>query len=188
MSAPQLVTRADWSAAPFAGVVKGLGAPERIVVHHAAGFRAATLHEGKKQVKEIQKLHQGPKRKWSDIGYHFLIDAAGNLYQGRPFFAGSTLSDIPRLAMGAHVLNQNSRKVGICLLGCFHPLEVGCNDIPTPATTDSLRRILQFLLNGYDIPASQIATHRDFLSTSCPGDNLFSLVDALRTQLASGDA
>lgn len=188
MSAPQLVTRAEWSAAPFKGVVKGLGSPERIVVHHAAGFRAATLLEGKKQVKEIQKLHQGPKRNWSDIGYHFLIDAGGNLYQGRPFFAGSILNDVPRLAMGAHVLNQNSRKIGICLLGCFHPKDTGCNDIPTVAATDSLRHILQFLLNAYGVPASKIATHRDFLSTSCPGDTLFSLVDALRTQLAAGDA
>jgi N-acetylmuramoyl-L-alanine amidase len=185
MDVPRLVTRARWNAAPFQGVVKSLGHPERIVVHHAAGYRAATLSEGKKRVREIQKLHQGPRRNWSDIGYHFLIDACGNIYQGRPFFEGTSLAQAPRLAMGAHVLNQNSRKIGICLLGCFHPADQGCNDTPTASATASLRQLLQFLLMAYSVPASRIATHRDFLPTSCPGDTLFALVDDLRTELSS---
>jgi hypothetical protein len=42
---------------------------------------------------------------WSDIGYHYLMDALGRLYEGRPTWA-----------MGAHVLGQNSNRVGINLM------------------------------------------------------------------------
>lgn len=182
------VYRAQWNAAAFRGQVQSLGSPEHIVVHHAAGFRAATLDDGKRQVREIQRLHQGSSRNWSDVGYHFLIDAAGNAYQGRPFFRGTRIEDVPRLAMGAHVLNQNSRKIGVCLLGCFHPADQGCNDQPSQEAVSSLRQILSFLTDKYSVQPTSIKTHRDFLSTSCPGDTLFQVVTMLRQELIDGHA
>lgn len=182
MQAPPLISRSAWQAAPFKGSVQSLGVPDRVVVHHAAGYRAATLAEGKQQVKAIQKSHQ---KKWSDIGYHFLIDAAGNLYQGRPFFQGTALQDTPRLAMGAHVLAQNSRKVGVCLLGCFHPQLSGCNDVPTAAALATLQQTLRFLTQAYGVPIASIKTHRDFLATDCPGDTLYAQVQDIKDQLAA---
>lgn len=183
MQAPQVVSRSAWQADPFKGTVTSLGTPERLVVHHAAGYAASNLALGTKQVKAIQRLHQGPTRNWSDIGYHFLIDAAGNLYQGRPYFKGATLDDVPRLAMGAHVLNQNSRKVGVCLLGCFHPHAGNCDDIPTDRALATLRETLRFLMHAYGLQATAIGTHRDFLATSCPGDRLYNVVQAIKASL-----
>jgi hypothetical protein len=183
MQAPPVVSRSEWLADPFKGTVTSLGTPERLVVHHAAGYAASNLALGKKQVKAIQRLHQGPTRNWSDIGYHFLIDAAGNVYQGRPYFKGDTLDALTRLAMGAHVLNQNSRKVGICLLGCFHLPAVDCEDVPTERALITLRETLRFLLHAYRLPATAIGTHRDFLATSCPGDKLYNAVQAVKAAL-----
>jgi len=182
--APSVISRQQWKAAPFRGTVSSLGAIKHVVVHHAAGFRAGTQEEGKKQVREIQRLHQSAPRNWSDIGYHFLVDSSGTIYQGRPYFKGSTLDDLPRMAVGAHVLAQNMGKVGICLLGCFHPPEVGCNDKPSEQALASLERLTRFICANYSVPASSIKTHRDFLSTSCPGDTLFAAVAAMRERIA----
>ncbi len=188
MPNPTFVYREEWQAAAFRGKVHSLGSPELIVVHHTAGFRAATLKDGKRQVREIQRLHQGPPRNWADIGYHFLIDASGNVYQGRPFFRGSRIEDVPRFAMGAHVLNQNSKTIGVCLLGCFHPVNQDCKDKPSPAAISSLRQILAFLMEMYGVSPANIKTHRDFMSTDCPGDTLFRIVSNLRDELVDGDA
>ena len=56
---------------------------DKMTLHHSAGFSAETLEEGIAQMQAIQLFHQDI-RGWSDIGYHFVIDKAGNIYQGRP--------------------------------------------------------------------------------------------------------
>jgi hypothetical protein len=189
MSALQVVSRSEWGAAAFKGQVKGLGKVREIVVHHAAGYRADNVKDGKRRILEIQKLHQGPTRKWADIGYHFLIDSGGTVYQGRPYLdEGAHLEDLPRLAVGAHVLNMNVGKVGICLLGCFHPPSPGCGDTPTESALQSLEALATFLCENYKVAADMIKTHRDYLNTDCPGDLLFAEVTQMRKRIAASAA
>ena len=99
-------------------------------LHHAAGFSASDLADGKVQVKRIQRLHQEGNG-WADIGYHFLIDAAGTMYQGRPYTQDISLVQKPTLVIGVHVAGHNTGNVEICLLGCFHPETNAstCNDV-----------------------------------------------------------
>ncbi|HEY0821393.1 MAG TPA: N-acetylmuramoyl-L-alanine amidase [Rhizobacter sp.] len=184
MNAPTIISRTDWGAAPFRGSPEPLGTVKNIVVHHAAGFAAADVVTGKKRVRDVQRLHQ-ERRGWRDIGYHFLIDAAGNVYQGRPFFRGKALRDLPQFAIGAHVLNMNPRKLGICLLGCFHPPAGGCNDQPSELALASLEALARFVCVNYRADPREIKTHRDFLSTDCPGDLLFEAVAAMRARLST---
>lgn len=184
MKAPTVISRAVWGAAPFKGSPEPLGTIKNIVVHHAAGFAASDAATGKQRLKDIQKLHQ-QTRGWRDIGYHFLIDAGGNIYQGRPFFRGTALRDLPQFAIGAHVLNMNPRKLGICLLGCFHPPAGSCNDRPSDAALASLEQLVRFICENYKADPREIKTHRDFLKTDCPGDVLFEAVVAMRESLAA---
>lgn len=186
MNAPNVVSRQQWAAKSFRGNVSSLGAIKHVVVHHAAGFRAATQQDAMKQLRAIQKLHQSAPRNWSDIGYHFLVDSSGTIYQGRPYFKGDSLQALPRFAVGAHVLAQNMGKLGICLLGCFHPPEQGCNDTPTVKALAALERLTRFICLNYAVPAASIKTHRDFLPTSCPGDRLHAAVSAMRQRIAAG--
>ncbi len=184
---PPLVTRADWNAGPFVGGSPSPLAPSgnytNMTFHHAAGFTATTLEEGRVQVKAIQDFHQNG-RGWSDIGYQFVIDRGGRVYQGRPFLdASTTLDVIPRLALGAHVGGANTNNIGICLLGCYHPPEgSNCVDQITAEALNSYVTMFAFLGEAYDIPIdnNSLKGHRDFSSTSCPGDNNYTLLPSIR--------
>ena len=179
---PALITRAEWEANPFIGTPSTL-APNGInymTFHHAAGFNAENRTEGLAQLRAIQDLHQNV-RGWSDIGYQFVIDRAGNVYQGRPFLDGSTtLLEVPALAMGAHVGGANTGNIGVCLLGCYHPSEGShCTQEITPAAMDAYINLFGFLSESYSVAPTQIRGHRDFSSTACPGDNNYVLLPKL---------
>jgi len=184
MQSPSVITRLQWGARPFQGEMRALGTVRQIVVHHAAGYGAATRQEGARQVAALQKLHQGPLCNCPDIGYHFVVDAGGHIYQGRPYFQGDTLAELPQFAMGNHVLNVDSHKLGICLLGCFHAEGGECSDTPTPEALQGLEELLGFLCRGYGVRPPDILTHRDFVATSCPGEKLYVALGQLRGRLS----
>lgn len=177
---PPLITRDDWSAGPFL-----LGSPvplanptyDYMTFHHAAGYSATTYEEGLAQVKAIQELHQFV-RGWSDIGYQFLIDRSGRVYQGRPFLDSSTsLAQGPQLARGAHVGGNNTGNIGICMLGCYHPSEGSfCEETPTQESLQTYVTMFSFLSDRYGPAAANIRGHRDWSNTACPGDNNYALI------------
>jgi hypothetical protein len=183
---PPLITREEWGAEPFIGTPSPLANPsyDYMTFHHAAGYSATTLAEGIAQVKAIQDLHQ-EVRGWSDIGYQFLIDRGGRLYQGRPFMtdAGS-LEELPVLALGAHVGGANTGNIGVSLLGCYHPPEGSyCEQVITPEAWDTYVTLFAFLAERYGVPTDRIRGHRDFSATACPGDNNYVLLTELRTEM-----
>ncbi|QXD15622.1 N-acetylmuramoyl-L-alanine amidase [Rhodocaloribacter litoris] len=184
---PPLITRAEWGAAPFRGTPSPL-APngyEYMTFHHAAGYSATTKEEGIRQVKAIQDLHQNV-RGWSDIGYQFLIDRGGHLYQGRPFLDDATsLEEVPALALGAHVGGHNTGNIGVSLLGCYHPPEGSfCQEVITPEALETYVVLFAFLSERYGVAPELIRGHRDFSSTACPGDNNYVLLPSLREDVA----
>ena len=184
---PTLISRPEWGADLF---IRGIPVPlanpsyDYMTFHHAAGFSALTEEEGKAQVKAIQDLHQNI-RGWSDIGYQFLIDQGGRLYQGRPFMDTSTsLSEVPVLARGAHVGGHNVGNIGICLLGCYHPPEGSyCREEITVEALDTYVTLFSFLSENYGVSPPRIRGHRDFSSTACPGDNNYVLLPQIRTDV-----
>lgn len=184
---PRLHTRKEWGAAPFIGTPIALARPsyDLMTFHHAACCGAYTLNEGLAQLKAIQDFHQNG-RGWSDIGYHFVLDQSGRVYQGRPFLDESIkFKDGPPLALGAHVGGFNTGNIGVSVLGCYHPPEGGgCRDMLSPAALDSLITLFAFLSETYGIPPSTIRGHRDFSSTACPGDNNYALLPEIRRRVA----
>ncbi|CAN5383686.1 hypothetical protein BH23VER1_BH23VER1_28490 [soil metagenome] len=132
-------------------------------------------------------------RGWGDIGYNFLIDPDGVIYEGR---AGGDST------IGAHFSCANSRTMGVCILGDFTAQE------PTAAALESLAYLLAWkadrdgidpLGNGYH-PASQlvlnsICGHRDANAseapgacpsgTVCPGAMLYPLLPSVRQAVAN---
>lgn len=180
---PALITRAEWNAAAFRGTPGPLSTRPytRMTFHHAAGFGAVTRDEGLAQVKAIQEFHQNG-RGWSDIGYHFVVDQSGRVYQGRPFLDASVrLDDVPALALGAHAGGANTGNIGVCVLGCYHPPEgTGCTDVLAPAVRDSLVTLFAFLGEAYAVEASSLIGHRDVSDTACPGNTNYGLLPGLR--------
>ncbi|WP_149828319.1 peptidoglycan recognition protein family protein [Streptomyces tailanensis] len=169
---------------------------QTITVHHTAMTNddpdpAAT-------VRAIYQLH-AVTNDWGDIGYHFLIDEAGRIYEGR--YSGD--DGMPahdadgKVVTAFHVGGFNSGNLGIALLGTF--TEQG----PKEAARQALTRLVRVLVrlhgvdpqarvtytnpvNGTQKEVSEISGHRDWMSTECPGEVMYQELDRLRTAVAGG--
>ena len=170
---PVIISRTEWGArspthdySPHPYYIK-------LTLHHAAGFSADNIDEGKEQLRAIQDLHQFV-RGWSDIGYHFVVDKAGNIYQGRP-----------ETVIGAHVLDNNTGNIGVCVLGCYHPPELYCGDWLTDATTNSLVALYAWISGEYNYNSNILKGHRDYPynDTSCPGNNVYEKLSWFRDEI-----
>ncbi len=110
-------------------------------------------------VKEIRKWHV-EERKWSDIGYHFVIRRDGSIESGRPL-------DVP----GAHVRGFNGVSWGICMVGGM--TERGTTDSNfTKNQYFSLDILITELLDK--APQARAQGHRDFkgVTKTCPNFNV----------------
>jgi flagellar hook assembly protein FlgD len=187
--APPIVPRSSW------------GADERIrrgppsyaadarfaIVHHTAGKNNYSRSEAPAIVKGIQLFHvQG--NGWNDIGYNFLVDRFGTIYEGR--FGG-----VDRNVVGAHAMGFNTGSVGIALLGTYE------DAAPSAAAQDAIAQLvawrldlahvdptafLTFISGGSDrygsglpVLLSAVSGHRDTGFTACPGDVLYGRIGAI---------
>jgi hypothetical protein len=130
-----------------------------IVVHHSA----LPLSDGP---LEIQEKHMHTKG-YADIGYHFVIDAAGKIYAGRDL-----------QVRGAHTGGHNTGTVGVVLLGNFE------ETVPVEAQLINLKQLCRCLRDTYS-GITHLAGHRDFQPevTVCPGENLEALLPELAKEL-----
>ncbi|MCK5472121.1 N-acetylmuramoyl-L-alanine amidase [Candidatus Gracilibacteria bacterium] len=107
-------------------------------------------------------------RAWGDIGYHFLIDSFGNIYEGR---SGGDF------VIGAHAFCGNTGTIGVSFIGNFR------EELPSNAALDSAEQLLGELANLYSLDLSASSTwhgkhtknligHREVVATECPGDEL----------------
>lgn len=93
---------------------------------------------------------------WSDIGYNFLVDRSGKIYEGR----GWTV-------VGAHAAPYNSSHIGICF--------IGRDGDATGAAKAAIRALYDEACRRAGRTLDKTG-HRDLNSTSCPGDDLASWV------------
>ena len=170
-----LVPRNLWRARPpRTADMTPVGGPwRRITVHHSAETEdtspSASLADTAATLQRIQKVHMDrgdPNHGWADIGYHFLIDGSGRVFEGRSL-----------QYQGAHARGANNRQnIGICLLGDYS------RRAPGRAELESLETLLDDLRQRYGLPASAVATHRELTATACPGPALQAWVERYRRQ------
>ncbi|MFF8769355.1 peptidoglycan recognition family protein [Kitasatospora sp. NPDC015120] len=148
-------------------------------------------------VRAIYEYH-AVTQDWGDIGYHFLIDEAGRIYEGR--WSGD--DGLPAHDAGGNVVTAfhtsgfNSGNLGVALLGTLTGQE------PTAAARHSLALVLALLtrthgldpqahvtfvnpVNGVTKPVDLISGHRDWLATDCPGGTMYATLPALRAEVAA---
>lgn len=122
------------------------------VVHHSDGPETQS-------VRAIQNFHMDT-RGWSDIGYNFLIDYRGNVYEGRGWDR-----------VGAHATGYNTATIGVCVIGNY------MNKLPAAPALVSL---IQLYGMAEHMKGAKLALfgHREVGKTDCPGDRLYSWVHA----------
>jgi len=170
---PLIVTREEWNSQPPKYTYTNHPYIDKLTLHHAACCSAENLDEGKTQVLWIQDFHQNG-RGWNDIGYHFLVDRAGNIYQGRP-----------ETVIGAHVGGANTGNIGVCLLGCYHPPEINCFQTMTEESREAIIKIFGWLSDTYGQHPSILLGHKDYFgTTACPGNNVWYELPGIRIDIA----
>jgi len=186
---PAIVPRATWGADESIRRAPPVYAPEvrLAVVHHTAGRNDYSRAEAAAIVKGIQLFHvQG--NGWNDIGYNFLVDRFGTVYEGR--YGG-----VDRNVVGAHALGFNTGSVGIALLGTYG------DTVPSKAAQDAIARLVAWRLDlahvdpvslltfvsggsdkwaaGLPVLLGAVSGHRDTGYTECPGDALYARLGAI---------
>jgi hypothetical protein len=116
-------------------------------------------------------------RGWGDIGYHFIIDPLGNVYEGRS--GGDRVT-------GAHVAWNNEGSIGVALMGNYNSIDLGARSLNGVVNTlvylskkYNLDPEGRGSFRGKDLP--NIIGHRDLSATACPGDNLYTKLPQIRT-------
>ncbi len=192
---PTIVPRSQWQADEKIVRAKPVYAAklQLAVVHHTDSTNTYTQAEAPAIVRGIEIYHvQG--NGWNDIGYNFLIDRFGTIYEGR---AGG----ITRNVVGAHAQGFNTGSVGVSLIGTFDTAT------PPPAMQAALVKLLSWRLDlahidplstvkftsggNYKFKAGKVVTlraisgHRDTGPTDCPGGAAYALLPAIAKEVAA---
>lgn len=152
--------------------------PRAFVVHHTAtsdgGASPAAV------VRAIDVYHR-VTRGWGDIGYHYLIDHEGRIYEGRS--GGPT-------SIGAHAYDFNEGTIGIALVGSYDQRD------PSAAAAESLVALIAWLSGEYEIAPEgwsqfhgqlfpNVMGHRETgRVTSCPGHQTRGALPEVRRLVA----
>lgn len=177
-----IIPREDWGAKNYAGRPGPQPYYYAIVIHHAAGYESTDLETSKLRMRQIQHFHQ-TNEGWDDIGYHYVVDGVGSVFQGRPYVTDEAGKQ--QLVVGAHVAGQNTGKVGICVLGDYEGKPGEEPDVLTRETYEALVELCTCLCQTYDIPSNMITGHCDYQATRCPGKVIYERLGVLRDMVSS---
>ena len=147
---------------------------KKIIVHHTATTK--NLDNPKQAIRDIYYYHS-VSRGWGDIGYNYVIDPDGKVYEGR--YGGEGV-------IGAHAGGANNGSIGIAILGNFVE-----SDVPSKAF-DALGQLIAEKSKIHGITpkgksqfrgenSQNVMGHKDVAATSCPGDYLYDKLSLLRS-------
>ncbi len=171
---------------------------------YAASLQAVTLHHTASSSdyarEDVPGLLRGfyayhvKSNGWSDIGYNFLVDRFGTVWEGR--WGGTT-----RNVVGAHAGGFNTGTVGISMIGTYETTP------PSAAMLESVAQVAGWRLgsNGLDpadsvtltsagstrwasgtpVRLGRVFAHREVSTTSCPGTQGMAALPGLRARASA---
>ncbi len=171
---PKIVTRSEWRATPtIIRRTEPMGQPNRLTLHHTADVKpvGTSFADVAERMRAYQNGHNGAGHFWADIGYHFVVDKQGRIWEGRPM-----------AYQGAHAGSDaaNAENIGIALIGNFE------KEKPTAAQMKATTDLVVWLASEYRIGAARVYGHEDLKKmyrlkgTKCPGDNFDPYLKRLR--------
>jgi flagellar hook assembly protein FlgD len=192
---PAIIRRAQWGADE--SIVR---APpyyaQRVrfaVVHHTAGTNSYTKSQSAAIVRGIERYHVLANG-WNDIGYNFLVDKYGQVFEGR---AGG----VDKNVVGAHAEGFNTGSTGVAVLGSYSSVRI------SSAARSALVRLLAWRLDvahvdplsrltwisggnpeypaGVAVRLRAVSGHRDTGPTSCPGGALYAQLPGVASSIAA---
>lgn len=167
-----VIRRSAWTRAGVArpSEILPMRGITRITVHHDGmnAFTSTSQDAAATRIEQIRRAHVAGAvhgEPFADIGYHYIIDPAGRVWEGRSV-----------QYQGAHVKENNEQNLGVLCMGNY--------DIqsPTPATNTALDRFVASQMRLYHVPVNRVYTHREIRPTECPGRNLQRYMVATRAK------
>ncbi|MHB0915737.1 MAG: N-acetylmuramoyl-L-alanine amidase [Thermoleophilia bacterium] len=174
-AAPNIISRAQWGAnEAYRQWDPQYVTPKKIILHHTVTSNSDP--DPAATVRSIYYYH-AVSLGWGDIGYNYLVDRQGRIYEGR--YGGNGV-------VGGHAMEWNYGSVGISVLGNHSTSDI------SPATYWALVSLMVYKSNQNLIDptgnAAMLGTtkanylgHRDVGSTACPGDYLYQYLPRLRS-------
>lgn len=173
----KFVTRKEWNCPQTTGNYN-FAKVTHLIVHHAASTNQSSNWAD--VVLSIWDFHTRTNG-YADIGYNWLIDPNGVLYEGRG--GGEN-------AIGAHFCGRNTGTMGVCMLG--HLSQVA----PTEAALETLEKLLLYkscqsmidpvgegLHNSSGLNLKIVSGHRDGCATECPGNLMYPKLESVRSEI-----
>ncbi|MGL5826918.1 MAG: FG-GAP-like repeat-containing protein [Nocardioides sp.] len=187
-SKPTIYSRAQWGADESRRDASSLRYYEVHAgfVHHTVNANNYTRSEVPGIIRSIYAYHTG-SRGWSDIGYNFLIDRFGRIWEGR--YGG-----VDRPVVGAHTLHRNDYAFAAAAIGNFE------STAPSTAMVSAYGSLFawKLSLHGVDPNAPSqpvgsrrfpaVSGHRDAALTACPGRYLYAKIPTIRALAAARQA
>ena len=190
-----VTTRAEWGAnASYMSWDPDYESAGHVVVHHTAGTNNYSAGQSASIVRGIYYYH-AVTLDWGDIGYNFLIDKYGTVFEGR---SGSVAAPAGEMSVGAHARGVNTGTMGLSMMGDYSSVS------PSEAQLSSVGRMAGWFLKragitdangraglhvwtteryqaGSTISMPRILGHRDVGYTTCPGNVGYSKLGTIRT-------
>ncbi len=173
---PPIQPRSAWNAPELPSTCQVATTVTHLIVHHSA-----TSNISANWAATVLAIYRGHRdRAFCDVGYNYLIDPNGEIYEGR------VNGDFINIA-AAHFCSRNANTMGVCMMGDY------TNMPPTPAARNSLIRLLSWRACGLNLDPTAVAFHtssgldltnisghRDGCATECPGNTQYPLLPAIR--------
>jgi hypothetical protein len=163
-----VIPRARWARGnPDGSDLNKMIVPIKWVTIHHDGLDSpmteTSMDASAARIEWIRCGHRG--RGFSDIGYHYVIDRDGRVWEGRSL-----------RWQGAHVSKHNEQNIGILVMGNF--------DIQRPSQQqlDGMQKWVSTLLKRYRLEDGRVRTHGEWpgAKTACPGKHLQAAVANIR--------
>lgn len=169
------------------------GTVRAVFVHHTGHTNNYDCADAPEMLRAMEEAHVRGEG-WDDIGYNFVVDRCGTIYEGRAGGVGRTVR-------GAHATGFNAHSVGIAALGTFDPgvtvpkaliegiAKVGAWKLDRSVDPRGIVRMVStnddsLYRRGEVVYLHAVAGHRDTFSTYCPGEALYAQLPAIRAEMA----
>ncbi|MCW2814631.1 MAG: N-acetylmuramoyl-L-alanine amidase, family 2 [Nocardioides sp.] len=177
---PVIYSRAQWGADER---MRDKSSLHYFEVH--AGFVHHTVNANNYKPEDVPSILRGiyayhtKSRGWSDVGYNYLVDRFGRIWEGR---AGG----VDRPVVGAHTLGHNDDSFAMSAIGNFEEVR------PSNAMVEAYGALFGWKLSLHGVDAGStrqyvtskyfpaVNGHRDAASTACPGKYLYAKIPQIK--------
>jgi hypothetical protein len=191
---PAITVREHWGADPrlLDQKPRYADAVHSVIIHHTGNVNDYECSESPHLVREIYATH-AVDRAWGDIGYNFLVDRCGVIFEGR-------LGGVDRAVVGAHTIGLNRGTAGIAAIGTY------TEGVPVPKPLqESVAKLIAWKLgltgtapvararlvstnsasrfpkdSSVNVPT--VLGHIGAYETNCPGEALVRLLPTFRRE------